>query len=75
MVQVTGHIEYRTVQGDAFDRLALSFYNEERMATYIIQANPDYCPVLVFDAGVVLRIPVLDKVETPETLPPWRRGL
>lgn len=69
-----GYINYTTKQGDAFDMLALSAYNEERLATHIITANPDYADVLIFDAGVNLRIPVFEGVETPETLPPWRKN-
>lgn len=64
---------HKTVQGDTFDALALHYFDEETLASEIIQANPDYCDVLIFDAGVELLIP--DEVESklPETLPPWRR--
>ena len=63
---------HTTVRGDTFDYLALKYYNEERMASSIIQANPDHCGTLIFDAGVVLVIPDVDTVSLPETLPPWR---
>ena len=43
------------------------------MAHYIIQANPDYADVLIFEGGEKLRIPTLESVESPDTLPPWRR--
>jgi len=43
------------------------------MASLIIQANPDYADTLIFGAGVSLLIPVVENIETPETLPPWRR--
>ena len=55
MRRVTGYLEYVTREGDTFDSLALQMYNEETLAHYIIEFNPE-------DA------------ETPETLPPWRRG-
>lgn len=64
-----------TVSGDTFDALALKYYNEEKMASAIIQANPDYCDTLIFDAGVSLSIPDMSDVALPETLPPWRRGV
>ena len=65
---------YITVDGDTFDSLALLFYNDEKLASTIIQANPDYCDTLIFEAGVSLTIPEAAAETMPETLPPWRRG-
>lgn len=65
---------YITVEGDTFDSLALRFYNDEKLASTIIQANPDYCDTLIFEAGISLSIPEAASVVLPETLPPWRRG-
>ena len=62
-----------TAEGDTFDALALEYYNDEKLASTIIQANPDYCDTLIFDAGVSLVIPEAYAVTYPETLPPWRR--
>lgn len=67
------YIPYVTAQGDTFDLLALAAYSDEMLSSAIIQANPDHCDVLIFDAGISLRIPVLDEVELPVSLPPWRR--
>ena len=65
---------HKTVQGDTFDSLALHYFNEEALASEIIQSNPAYCDVLIFDAGVELIIPNEPEVTFPETLPPWRRA-
>lgn len=65
--------EYITVEGDTFDGLALFYYGDEKMASEIIQANPDYCDTLIFEAGIKLTIPAVSTVTLPETLPPWRR--
>lgn len=62
-----------TVEGDTFDGLALKYYNDEKMASAIMQANPDHCDTLIFEAGVPLEIPAVSTVTLPETLPPWRR--
>ena len=62
-----------TVEGDTFDALALEYYNDEKLASTIIQANPDYCTTLIFEAGISLYIPDASTVTFPETLPPWRR--
>ena len=73
MPEIVGYNIIQTVEGDMFDKLALEYYNDEKKAAIIIRENLDYCDVLIFEAGVELRIPVLDDVELPETLPPWRR--
>ena len=65
---------YITIEGDTFDALALRFYNDEKRASAIIQANPDHCDTLIFEAGSSLTIPAAASVAMPETLPPWRRG-
>lgn len=74
MRRVTAYKEYTTREGDTFDALALDMYGEETLAHYIIEFNPDYADVLIFDANVALRLPIVDDVEMPDTLPPWRRG-
>lgn len=71
--QVVGYIDHTAKAGETFDSLALAAYNEETMSTYIIRANPDLVDLLVFEGGEQLKIPILEKVETPGTLPPWRR--
>lgn len=72
--QIVGYIERIANAGESFDALALAAYNEETMATYIIKANPDLCDVVEFSGGELVRIPILESIETPETLPPWRRS-
>jgi len=71
--QTVGFIEYTAQGGDTFDSIALAAYNEERMASTIITANPDLCDVLIFEGGELVRIPIVVTVTTPDTLPPWRR--
>ncbi len=67
------YIDYTTIEGDAFDALALQFFGEETMAWRIMEVNPDSRDVLIFDAGVQLKIPVVELTDSLETLPPWRR--
>lgn len=45
MRRVTSYYEYTTQDGDTFDLLALDMYNDERLAHYIIEYNPDYADV------------------------------
>lgn len=69
----TNFYKYTTKEGDMFDMIALNFYNEEKMATTIIEANPDYADVIVFNADIELIIPIVQDTEGIETKPPWRR--
>lgn len=73
MRKVIAYKEYTTREGDTFDALALEMYGEETLAHYIIEFNPDYADVLIFEANVALRLPIVEDVEMPDTLPPWRR--
>lgn len=72
MRRVTSYYEYTTQDGDTFDLLTLDMYNDERLAHYIIEYNPDYADVIVFEGGVQLKLPVVEEAETSETVPPWR---
>ena len=72
---VSAYINYWTSVGDTFDELALQVYDNEKMAHHIIEANPDYADVIIFEESVPLKIPIFDETETPETLAPWRRGI
>ena len=71
---VSAFIEYETRAGDTFDDLALQVYDNEKMAHHIIEYNPDYADVIVFEDSVLLTIPIFDDAQKPETLAPWRRG-
>lgn len=72
-VSVNGYLDYTTRSGDTYDMMAIAAYNDEKMASVIIQANPMLAGVLVFDAGTKLKIPIINKRSAPSTLPPWRR--
>lgn len=65
--------EYLTIQGDTFDSISKKFYDSELLMGKIIDANPQYADVMVFEAGVKLSIPdaTTDELEY-STLPPWR---
>ncbi|WP_302361311.1 hypothetical protein [uncultured Megasphaera sp.] len=72
MAQV-GYFEYVAKNGDTWDSIAFMAYKVERMSHYLIQANLQYIDVLTFEGGERLKIPIVDTLETPKTLPPWRR--
>lgn len=59
--------------GETWDEIAYSAYLEEREASRILKANIELADVVTFDGGEQIRVPIIDKVSTPKTLPPWRR--
>lgn len=69
---MANYFNYTTMRGDTFDILALDAYNEEFKADVIIKANPQHSGVIIFDAGVVLKIPIIEE-QSSDTLPPWKR--
>lgn len=66
------YYEYKTLEGDTFDSIALDFYNDEFKASLLIEYNIRYCDTLIFGEGVTLKIPII-KVEDTSNLPIWRR--
>lgn len=66
-------MEYKTVSGDTFDKVAYKFYGDEKQALSIIEANIEYANIIIFGAGVELNIPDIEIAQTTN-LPPWKRG-
>jgi len=66
-------VEYKTVSGDTFDKIAYKFYRNEKQALNIIEANIEYANIIIFGAGVELNIPDIEIAQTTN-LPPWKRG-
>lgn len=75
MANSPSSLTYRTIQGDSFDSIAFRLFGSEILAAALWQANPDYGDVLIFPAGVTLRIPELAQSQTRTShkmeLPPW----
>ena len=61
------------VVGETWDSLAYDAYGVEGMASVIWQANPRLGSTVSFEGGEKVTIPIVQKVVTPESLPPWRR--
>lgn len=68
----TYYYNYTALAGDTFDSIALDYYNHENLSINIIQANPLYRKVLVFEGGEVLKVPIIEE-QASDTLPPWKR--
>ena len=63
---------YRTVQGDTWDWVAKKLGWPETAMHKLIEANPDYKRVLVFDSGAILTVPDYTPAQVEVTLPPWK---
>lgn len=73
-MEVVKYITHKAVKGETPDLLALKYYKDEFMASYILETNTRYQDLLVYEGGEILYIPVFDTLEDDTTLAPWRRG-
>jgi len=73
------HILYVTKPGDRWDTIAWKMYGDQNRYRDIIDANralfstaPLTMIPTVLDAGLELKIPILDDVTAAADVPPWR---
>jgi len=64
---------YTTKENDRWDLIAYRYYGDVTKMNVIISANPFVLITPNLEAGIELKIPVLDETETTitEDLPPW----
>ncbi len=66
-------IQHFTRQGDRWDLLAWQYYGDPTNYSPIIMANPQVPIDSVFDAGIVIAVPILQVSEVLiANLPPWK---
>ncbi|MBQ9000815.1 MAG: tail protein X [Eggerthellaceae bacterium] len=75
MLRYSSHDYYVTSQSETFDMIAYDLYGNEYLASDIVDLNPEYAGVIIFDAGVELRVPVYEEAAEAERVAPWRRPL
>lgn len=64
--------KYRAIRNDTFDTMAFRVYGDEHLCSMLMNANPDYMDVLLFEPGVELNIPDYEiKPLAKKDLPPW----
>jgi len=70
----TQFISHVSVAGERWDLLAWRYYGDATLYSPIIMANPTIPIEPVFEAGLVIAIPIL-QVNPSQTraLPPWKR--
>ena len=63
---------YRTIQRDTFDAIAFRLWKNEHYMHMLMEANPEYMDVMLFEAGTVLKVPDFTPPPViPGGLPPW----
>jgi phage tail protein X len=62
---------YITMQGDAWDAVAYRLWGEERLFMELMNANTEHLDVVLFPAGVALRVPTVPDRRITTELPPW----
>ena len=69
---------FTCANGDSWDWLALAFFGDEKYATDLMNANPEYCGKMVFTGGEVIYVPALtipedsDEAALANTAAPWK---
>ena len=70
--------EYHCSANESFDSIALDVYGDEKYASDLMNANPDYCGQTVFNGGETLLLPSLnipkknDETALANTIAPWK---
>jgi phage tail protein X len=65
---------YITKQGDRWDLIAWKAYGDITKQKDLIELNPDIDIVVIFDEGITLLLPIIEEVNTQDSLlPPWKQ--
>lgn len=70
-------IQHTTIEGQRWDNVSVEFYGSVDKIGDLIEANPTVPIYDIFPSGVVLDIPIIERVQVmtdAEKLPPWKQG-
>jgi phage tail protein X len=73
---MTGFIPHITAAGERWDTVAWRYYGDATLLGPIIQTNPQIPIEAVFEAGLLIGIPLLTTnpaVQEAADLPPWKQ--
>lgn len=71
---MTEYYSYITKDNDRWDLISNRFYNSPTLYEEIMKANPEVPIEPTLQAGIKLKIPVLDESKTIKfDLPPWKK--
>lgn len=67
-------IEHITLAGERWDLVAWTYYGDPTLYSGLVMANPTVPVEPVFEAGIVLEVPILQQSAVMTTnLPPWKQ--
>ena len=66
---------YRTRLGDTWDLISFRLTGSTNQTVALLQANPDYSDVFIFDDGVLIQVPEFELESDTSKYPPWRSGV
>jgi len=70
---MTEYYNYITKDNDRWDLISYKYYDAPTLYETIILANPDVKITPILEAGIKLKIPVIETSDEITTdLPPWR---
>jgi phage tail protein X len=73
MTQGAQYIVHITKAGERWDLLAWRYYGDPTDYQTIVMANPGVAIEAVFDAGITLAVPIVQKSAVVSVdLPPWK---
>lgn len=61
-----------TVQGQAWDMIALKRYGSEKLMGVLLPANVNEIDALFFEGGVAIEIPKVEPLRV-KSVPPWEK--
>ncbi|MBY6761781.1 LysM domain-containing protein [Clostridium botulinum] len=62
---------YITKTGDTFDSISFNLLGNENYSVEIMKVNPYLIRTIIFESGVIVKIPKID-IKEESTLPPWK---
>ncbi len=67
------YIQHTTISGERWDLLAWEYYGDPTYYSVIIMANPQIPIEPVFEAGLIIDVPILQGSNVlASDLPPWK---
>lgn len=64
---------YNVKQGQTWAGIAFELWTDEMLMWKLIEANPLYADIVIFNGGEVLRVPEIEETDSKAALPPWRK--
>lgn len=63
-----------SIAGDMWDGISYRVYGSEAYTDKLMKYNPQYRSIVIFPAGLTIKIPEVHE-EASLQLPPWKRGI